>query len=61
MEFAFTEVIFLRMITQPRQFKLEAERIVCHIDNDKGAVCGVFAAHLMQTECLMKVMEVSGC
>ena len=52
-EFALTKIIFLRMIAQPRQFELEAERIVCHIDNDKGAVCGVFAAHLMQTECLL--------
>ena len=52
-EFTFTEVIFLRMIAQPRQLKLEAERIVCHVDNDEGAVCGVFAAHLMQTECLL--------
>ena len=52
-EFTFTEVIFLRMIAQPRQFKLEAERIVCHVDNDEGTVRGVFAAHLMQTECLL--------
>ena len=47
MEFAFTQIIALRMVFQPGQLQLEAALFIAHVNEDKAVA--VLAAHFLQS------------
>ena len=59
MELTLSEVIFLRMVAQPRQLKFEISLRRAHIDENKGTVGGFFSADFLHAERLL--VESNGC